>query len=356
MRTLRCMQVIPFTGTGLTSADRDRVTTIRLRTNVSTSPPQTASNFRSGVENNFVVLFHFIIHFIPTIWATLRSSCNRHNVFKWRSWGSWFEALLDNDYLEPGLRCSGIYRRVGFFLLSCNTYRHVVCIYLRVGFFLLSCCTYRRVVCIFRRVVCTYRRVGLYLLSCCAYCHVVCIYRRVVYIHRRVVYIYRRVVPTFVLYLPSCRFSDKHERFCNPEFKISSSSDNTQPVTSNICKNNGSQIFQKSTSHIKTLGARKWRQVRVTLHKQQFQSPPYKHIFATQPDAPICASRVQERSNLVTHYWQNLKSDILSFSSVLPGVWSCGTPITLYINRSQLRFAIAFYKISFRTVTQANAV
>jgi hypothetical protein len=34
---------------------------------VSTSPTQTASYFRSGVENNFTVLFHFIIHFITTI-------------------------------------------------------------------------------------------------------------------------------------------------------------------------------------------------------------------------------------------------------------------------------------------------
>jgi hypothetical protein len=40
--------------------DRDRVTTIRMRSNVSSPPPQTASNFRSGIENNFV--FFFSLH------------------------------------------------------------------------------------------------------------------------------------------------------------------------------------------------------------------------------------------------------------------------------------------------------
>jgi len=67
VRTLRCMQVIRYTGTGLTMADRDRVTTTRLRSNVRTSPPQTALHFRTSVENNFEVLFHFIIHFVTTI-------------------------------------------------------------------------------------------------------------------------------------------------------------------------------------------------------------------------------------------------------------------------------------------------
>ena len=63
------MQVIPCSGTGLPlpDRDRDRLAAARLRSNVSTSPTQTASYFRSGVENNFTVLFHFIIHFITTI-------------------------------------------------------------------------------------------------------------------------------------------------------------------------------------------------------------------------------------------------------------------------------------------------
>lgn len=152
------MQVIPYTGTGLTSADRDGVMTLRLRTNVSTPPPQTTSIFRSGVENNVVVLFQFIIHFVPTVWAKFRSSCSRHEVFKWRSWGFWFEALLGNDYLESGLRCSGIYR-------------NVVCIDRRVGLYL--CCLY------LPRVVAT---VVLYLPSCCLY------------------------LPSCGWYLPSCRF------------------------------------------------------------------------------------------------------------------------------------------------------
>ena len=157
------MQVIPYTGTGLTAADRDRVTTIRLRTNVSTPPPQTASYFRSGVENNFVVLFHFTIHFFPTIWPILRSSCSRHNVFKWRSWGSWFEDLLGNDYLESGLGSSGIYRHV---VCIC---RCVVCIYCRVGLHLPSYFLYLPSCCLYlpsRRFVST---IVLCLQSCCLY-------------------------------------------------------------------------------------------------------------------------------------------------------------------------------------------
>ena len=85
------MQVIPYTGTGLTSADRDRVTTTSLRSNVSTPPPQIASNFRSGVENNFVVLFHFIIHVFPMIRlhfevvaADITSLNDAHEVLGWR--------------------------------------------------------------------------------------------------------------------------------------------------------------------------------------------------------------------------------------------------------------------------------
>jgi hypothetical protein len=189
------MQVIPYTGTGLTSADRDGVTITRLRNYVSSPPPQTALNFRSGVENNFVVLFHFIIHFVSTISTTLRSGCSRHNVFKLRSWGSWFEALLGNDYLESGLRCSEIYRRVGLYLPSCCICRRVVCTYSRVRLHLPSCCLYIA-------SCCTYRRVVLYTV-------VLFIYRRAVCIYRLVVYIYHHVglyLPPCCLYLPSCRF------------------------------------------------------------------------------------------------------------------------------------------------------